>query len=103
MRAVVKRWSYLIATFGLGKKNIGSVEVLWPGGVRNKLFNVKAGERVLLPEIPCSFDDTSFNLLTYNQCVTDALSDLTGGPDPVLSSSDAFRLWVSALVAFVTN
>ncbi len=92
----------LIANFGLGKKRRGSVEILWPGGVRNKLYGVRAGERVLFPEIPCGFDDPSFILPTYAQCVAEALDDLQAGPDPVLDPWSAFRFWVSALVAFVS-
>ena len=93
----------LIATFGLGRKRAGWVEVLWPGGVRNKLSGVRAGERVLFPEIPCSFDDPSFTFATYDQCVVDALDELRAGPEPVIDARSAARLWASALFAFFTH
>ncbi|RMH15774.1 MAG: CRTAC1 family protein, partial [Acidobacteria bacterium] len=43
----------LTAYLGLGDDKRGTVEVLWPGGVRNRLRDVRAGERILFPEIPC--------------------------------------------------
>ncbi|MBO1345912.1 MAG: ASPIC/UnbV domain-containing protein [Hormoscilla sp. GUM202] len=53
----------LAANFSLGSetrffRNSGTVEVLWPGGVRNRLYNVEAGEKIYFPEIPVSFDDS---------------------------------------------
>jgi len=36
----------LAANFGLGSETRGTVEVLWPGGVRNRLYNVEAGEKI---------------------------------------------------------
>jgi len=42
--------------FGLGEAHRGVLDVLWPGGVRNRLYGVHGGATVVMPEIPCSFD-----------------------------------------------
>ena len=84
---------------GLGSAVRGTVEVLWPGGVKNRLYNVFATEKVLLPEIPCSFDGP-LSRKDYAKCVTASLADLLqvhGGP---LTFLEALRLEVSALLAY---
>ena len=43
----------LEANFGLGTSEKGTVEVFWPGAIRNRLNNVMAG-KVVFPEIPVS-------------------------------------------------
>jgi hypothetical protein len=89
----------LRAQVGLGNAIRGTAEVLWPGGVKNRLYNVFATERVLLPEIPCSYDST-MSRKSYVKCVTASLSDLLqvhGGPLNVL---EAARLELSALRAY---
>ena len=48
--------------FGMGDAPRGTVEVLWPGGVRTRLHHVAAGERLILPELPISYDDPNTNL-----------------------------------------
>ncbi len=63
-------------TFGLGGARRGDVEVLWPGGVRNRLYNVRRSERLLFPEIPCSFADPWPNPGAYVSCVKQALGEL---------------------------
>lgn len=55
--------------FGLGKSCTGSVEVLWPSGVRNKLYELKHKEVLILPEIPCSFDGEWDSVRSYRVCV----------------------------------
>ena len=88
----------LTLNFGLGQAEKGMVEVLWPGGVRNRLYNVRANERVVIPEIPCSFDDTSLEFPQYKRCVTTALEELedAGAITPRFSK----RLFSSAMRAF---
>jgi len=88
----------LVQTFGMGKAKTGTLEILWPGGVRNKLFNVRAGERITFPEIPCSYSDTAMSLPSYTSCVQRSLHDLV--QNATLSSSMAARLASSALRAF---
>ena len=86
----------MIAHFGIGTTATGVVEVLWPGGVRNRLYGVKAGERLVLPEIPCSFEGSSRSGL--RRCVKDATKDLV--KKGVITQSYGSRLMVSALRAF---
>jgi len=83
---------------GLGDAPHGTVEILWPGGTRNRLYNVHAGERLTLPEIPCSFEDPSLGRPQYIACVRDALDGLlaAGAVDEPLAG----RLMGSAVRAF---
>ena len=87
----------LDAHFGMGDAAFGNVEVQWPGGVRNRLHYVRAGERLVLPEVPCSIDaDTGF--FAYRRCVGNALGELVDAG--VISRRHRARLYVSALIAF---
>ncbi|MDY7092638.1 MAG: CRTAC1 family protein [Acidobacteriota bacterium] len=86
--------------FGLGAARRGDVEVLWPGGVRNRLYNVQAGETVVIPEIPCSFDG-AFTFRQYLACTVDALDDLEDAG--VVDRGLRTRLLMSALRAFAKD
>jgi hypothetical protein len=88
----------LTKTAGLGRKAQATVEVLWPGGVRNRLYHVRAGERLLFPEIPCSFDDPDVRPRDYLECVIDSLVQLRQAG--VLSTPQALRFGLSAVRAF---
>jgi len=88
----------LVQTFGMGKAKTGTLEILWPGGVRNKLFDVGAGERITFPEIPCSYSDTTMSLTSYTSCVQQSLDDLVH--EGKVSSSMSARLSASALQAY---
>lgn len=84
--------------FGLGAKPFGRLEVLWPGGARNRLYGVHSGERLTLPEIPCSFDSGgSFG--SYLRCVNRSLRDLRR--EGVIDHQLRQRLWWSAVLAFL--
>jgi hypothetical protein len=89
----------LVQGFGLGNASAGTVEVLWPGGVKNRLYDVTAGEHVLVPEIPCSYDGSS-RRRAYKACVDRALTDLQN--QGVIDSTYATRLSRSALKAYDT-
>ncbi|MEM7354423.1 MAG: CRTAC1 family protein [Acidobacteriota bacterium] len=91
----------LEAHFGLGSAAKGTLEVLWPGGVRNRIYGVHHGERVTLPEIPCSFDGDFPNLGSYAGCVATALTDLRQAG--VIHFGESLRLFVSALIAFLAE
>lgn len=67
--------SSLTAGFGMGAADEGTVDVLWPGGVRNRLYDVENGEKIDFPEIPCSYDGNWGNKGQYVACVTHALND----------------------------
>lgn len=85
-------------SFGLGNNKQGTVEVLWPGGAWNKLYDVKAGERLVLPEIPCNYKQSGIGIKSFNLCVSNAVYKLinTG----VISKKYGKRLINSALSAF---
>lgn len=85
-------------SFGLGSARNATVEVLWPGGVRNRLYGVQAGERLVFPEIPCSIDDTSMTPSGYAACVRSSLRELEGAG--LLDRRDRARFLSSALRAF---
>ncbi len=79
MKPIVGGSSYasqneLTAHFGMGQADDAVVEVLWPGGVKNRFYG-EAGDTVLAVEIPCSFDST-MGRMAYNTCVTGALGDI---------------------------
>ena len=86
----------LAAHFGLGDEELGLLEVQWPGGVRNRLYNVRAGEHVVFPEIPCSFDGFTTQW-GYLGCLTRSLDDLVD--HGVLSHVERVRFLMSALRA----
>lgn len=89
--------SSLIAQFGLGKANRSTVDVLWPGGVRNRLYHVHQNDRIVFPEIPYSYDDLSVNAKTYRRGVFRSVVRLV--KKGVLSRREAARFYVSALKA----
>lgn len=91
----------LLGNFGLARARKATVEILWPGGVRNRLYDVPAGTRVRFPEIACSFDDAQASFQGYRGCVTTALDELVQaqvitGDDRGRFLSSAIRAWHSA-------
>lgn len=103
LRPVVGGASYasqdsLEGTFGLGSERKGEIDVLWPGGVRNRLNNVQAGARVVFPEIPCSYDGPWPSFRAYRTCVRTALSELVAAG--VIQPRDKGRFYASAVQAF---
>jgi len=84
--------------FGMGEAEKGTVEVLWPGGVRNRLYNVARGERILLPEIPCSYDASWEKRSDYKRCVKSHLNQLKN--DDIIASDHIARLKQSAMRAY---
>lgn len=62
--------------FGMGNNTSGVLEVLWPGGVKNKLYNVRAGESVLFPEVPCNYTSSLLNIKDYKYCVKKAVNEM---------------------------
>jgi len=87
-----------VAGFGLGTAAQGTVDVLWPGGVRNRLYDVKNGESVVVPEIPCSYAGSWKNFGQYNACVHHAINDLR--QQNVITEAQGDRLAASAARAF---
>ncbi|HEY6558100.1 MAG TPA: CRTAC1 family protein [Polyangiaceae bacterium] len=87
----------LVQGFGLSTKTSGMAEVLWPGGVKNRLYDVRHGETLTIPEIPCNFM-ASTGRPTYRTCVDKALADLSARG--VISAAERGRLRSSALRAY---
>jgi hypothetical protein len=87
----------LVQTYGVGTSYFTTVEVLWPGGTVNRLYGVRPGERLTLPEIPCSVDGEFPNRGEYLACVKGAVDELeTAG---VIDRAEGVRLTISALLA----
>lgn len=84
--------------FGLGSADAGTVEVLWPGGIRNRLYDVQAGESVTFPHIPCDFAADWKNFGQYNACVQQALNAYKDAG--ILSDAEKNRFRASAIQAY---
>jgi enediyne biosynthesis protein E4 len=87
----------LESIFGMGASASGTLDVFWPGGVHNRLYDVKASERLTVPELPCDFANTRQAQAAYGKCVDEALTGYrrqTG-----LSAEFAARLRQSAMRA----
>ena len=80
--------------FGLGAARKGLVEVLWPGGVTNRV-KVRAGESLLFPEIPCDYSSRFENFPGYVRCVVRSLSSLSR--EQVLRPREVVRFFKGAL------
>jgi hypothetical protein len=98
----------LRTTFGLGHAAKGNAEIMWPGKVFNRLYDIHPGERLVVPEIPCDFANWKDDLGPhasrrdhrdkYRACVDTALQDLVN--KGVVNKSYSQRLQASALRAF---
>jgi hypothetical protein len=88
----------LAKTFGLGAASSSNVEVLWPGGIRNRVYDVAAGESLTVPHIPCDFAGAWSNFGHYNACVMQALNGYKHAG--VISAAEKNRLRDSAVRAF---
>lgn len=91
----------LTVGFGLGSAHAGTVEVRWPGGVRNRLYDARHGEKVVFPEIPCSFDDADVSFPAYRHCVRRALKELRRSA--AIDDSQSYRFQRSAVRAFLES
>lgn len=91
----------LTANFGLGYAHKGTIEILWPGGVRNRLYNVRHGEQITFPEIPCSIDAQWKSSKTYRECVRSAMIELI--KEDIISVGDGFRFLMSAYRAYYSR
>ena len=88
----------LVLNFGLADARRAHVDIFWPGGVRNRLHNVKANKHIVFPEIPCSFDGDWPSFRAYRSCVRTALNELvTAG---VIAPNQKGKFFSSAVRAF---
>lgn len=85
--------------FGLGEGRRGMVEVLWPGGTRNRFYGLKTTDRLLFPEIPCSFDADWRGPAQYITCVAGELNRLRNAG--VIDNETGLRFYASAIRAYI--
>jgi hypothetical protein len=85
------------AIFGLGDAKSGTLEVVWPGGTINRFYDVREGERIQIPEIPCGIDSAS-GFSEYRKCVTRSLDDLVQAGS--IGRQDSQRFAASAMRAY---
>ena len=88
----------LTAVFGLARQSHGEIDVLWPGGTRNRLYDVRHGETIVFPEIPCSYDDPSLQEKDYRVCVEGSLDSLVSRRE--IPGLDGRRFFISAMRAY---
>lgn len=94
----------LRTAFGLGAAQKGTVEVRWPGGGRTRIFDVRRGERIVVPELPgvpvarANGPFSYIGLTDYVATVRSALDRLASAG--MLEGMDRERLMASALWAF---
>ncbi len=89
------------ANFGLGTAEYGTLEVLWPGGVRTRLNKVRAGERILVPELPLSYDEEGIRYGQYKYRIEKALGELVDRG--LLTRAEATRIAGSAKFEFLSR
>ena len=84
--------------FGLGEAGSGTLEVLWPGGIRTRLYGVKAGERLVIPELPVSYEE-GMNFFDYSYKIHEALAGMV--EKGYISAEHAYRIKDSARMAYL--
>ena len=89
----------LEAIFGLGQETMGVVEVLWPGGTRNRLYGVQAEAQLVFPEIPVSFDGEFEDINEYQSQLDGAISELIA--TDVLTVETGDRFFASGVRAYL--
>jgi hypothetical protein len=83
-----------VVDVGMGSATVGTVEVDWPGPngpVRNKLYDVQAGEKVVFPEIPCSYDVAGQSRGDFDKCVKTALQNFRHPGVEIISNPDGYK------------
>jgi hypothetical protein len=88
----------LTADFGLGQKEKGTVDIVWPGGVRNRLYDVHSKENLLFPEIPYSYDTKTLSFGEFAEGAARSLAQMVHIGE--LTEGEAGRFLSSALRAY---
>lgn len=85
--------------FGLGPDPHGRLDITWPNGVRNRIYRVRHGEALTVPEIGCTVDQSAWNSFhEYKQCLGPSILELIlSGEVSILQGT---RLWASGLLAY---
>ena len=86
--------------FGLGAATYGDLEIVWPNGARAKLYDVKAGERLVIPQLPLSYD-TELAFFEYYAQISKTLKDRVD--QGVIDEKLANRLRHSATKALIEH
>lgn len=86
----------LNVNFGLGQAASGDVDILWPGNVRNRLYNVKAYETLT----PCSYT-TKRKLHKYKKCLRRSFRELHSAGK--ISKNLKVRMYRSAVRAYIEH
>jgi hypothetical protein len=84
--------------FGLDDSRRGMLNILWPGGTKNRVYGIRLGERITVPEIPCSYDGDFANTGDYVTCVLGALNEIHDAG--IIDNQEHVRLFLSALRAY---
>jgi enediyne biosynthesis protein E4 len=64
-----------VLTFGMGATaTSGTADITYPGGFKFRIYDVAAGEKLLVPTIPCNYE-TATNRGQWESCVNHALND----------------------------
>ncbi|OGB25258.1 MAG: hypothetical protein A3I66_04140 [Burkholderiales bacterium RIFCSPLOWO2_02_FULL_57_36] len=63
------------AIFGMAQAEKGRIDILWPGGNRTRLYDVRAGETLVIPELPCNMLQNRGSAKALQACVGRALAD----------------------------
>ncbi len=74
------------------------LEILWPGGTLNRIYTIHEDDELLIPEIPCSFDDENLDKKQYKHCVHDAIKALK--KQHVINKKQSKHLYTSAIKAY---
>lgn len=84
--------------FGMPDADRATVDVVWPSGHHNRIYNMQAGRMERFPELPCSFDDPELTFFEYVACAFGTLRDLVD--EGIITQNRATRVLVSALRAW---
>ncbi len=61
--------------FGLGNSKKATIDILWPGGIQNRMAWAHKGDTVTFPEIPCA-PDGGLSRKDFRKCVKNSLHTL---------------------------
>lgn len=93
--------SALEQLFGLGSRPSATIDLQWPGGIRNRLYGARKSKRITFPEIPCSYDDPSLDYWEYIACVAPALHDAKNAG--LINNPQRVKFFVSAIIAYLVE
>ena len=90
-----------VVHFGIGADASRTVDIVWPGGVRMRFFDVKAGALLKAVRLPVSYDDQELSFYQYFYQINQSLKDYLAGNR--LNQAEAQMIRANAIKAFVQN